>query len=64
MTNKLKPVKDGGSIVSVVLEIQGREDNEISSQFIHEITTKGYDVNSVNIFPFKLMRFLRILFMR
>ena len=64
MTNKLKPVKAGGSIVSIVLEIQRREDNEISLHFIHEIKTKGYDVNSVNIFPLNLMRFLRILFMR
>ena len=43
MTNKLKPVKDGGSIVSIVLEIQRREVNEISSHFIHKIKTKGYD---------------------
>ena len=50
MTNKLKPVKDGGSIVSFVLEIQQREDNEIPSHFTHEIETKGYDVNSVNVF--------------
>ena len=43
MTNKLKPVKDGGSIVSIVLEIQRREENEISLHFIHKIKTKGYD---------------------
>ena len=44
MTNKLKPVKDGGSIVSIVLEIQRREENEISLHFIHKIKTKGYDL--------------------
>ena len=29
-----KPVKDGGSIVSIVLEIQKREDDEIPVHFI------------------------------
>ena len=47
MTNKLKPVKDGGSIVSVLLEMQKRKRNKIPAHFIHEI--KGYDVNGVNV---------------
>ena len=37
-----KPVKDGGSVVSIVLEIPKREDNEIPVHFIiHEIKTKA-----------------------
>ena len=35
-----KSVKDGESIVSIVLEIQEREDNEIPPHFIHEVKTK------------------------
>ena len=35
-----KSVKDGGSIASIVLEIQEREDNEIRPHFIHEVKTK------------------------
>ena len=35
MTNKLNR-----SIVSIVLEIQKREDNEIPPHFIHEVKTK------------------------
>ena len=34
-------------------------DDEISTHFIHEIKTKGYDVIGVNVFPRKLMRFRR-----
>ena len=46
-----KPVKDGGSIVSIVLEIHKREDNEVPVHFIiHEIKTNGYDVISINVF--------------
>ena len=54
MTNKLKPVKDGGSIVSIVLEIQKREDNEIPVHSIHEIKAKDYDVNGINVCHSKL----------
>ena len=51
---------DGGSFVSIVLEIQQREDDEIPVHFIiHEIKTKGYNVIGVNILLRKLMRFLR-----
>ena len=49
MTNKLKPVKDGGSIVSIVLEMQKREDDKIPAHFILDIKRKGYDVNGVNV---------------
>jgi len=42
-------VKDGGSIISIVLERQKREDNEIPAHFIHDIKTKGYDVIGVNV---------------
>ena len=55
-----KPVKDGGSIVSIVLEIQKREDDEIPVYFtIHEIKTKGYDIIGINVLLSKLMRFFR-----
>ena len=37
------------SIVSIVLEMQKREDNEIATHFIHDIKAKGYDVNGVNV---------------
>ena len=51
---------DGGSFVSIVLEIQQREDDEIPVHFIiHEIKTKGYNVIGVNVLLRKLMRFLR-----
>ena len=51
---------DGGSFVSIVLEIQQREDVEIPVHFIiHEIKTKGYNVIGVNVLLRKLMRFLR-----
>ena len=54
-----KPVKDSGSVVSIVLEIQKREDDEIPVYFtIHEIKTKGYDIIGVNLLLRKLMRFL------
>ena len=49
MTNKLKTVKDGGSIVSIESETQKWEDNEIPLHFIHEIKEKGYDVNAVYV---------------
>ena len=52
-------MKDGGSIVSIVLERQKREDNEIPAHFIHDIKTKGYEAIGVNAFLRKLMRFLR-----
>ena len=53
------PVKDSGSVVSIVLEIQKREDDEIPVYFtIHEIKTKGYDIIGVNVLLRKLMRFL------
>ena len=35
-----KSVKDGESIVSVILEIQETEDNSIPPHFIHEVKTK------------------------
>ena len=56
-----KPVKDGGSFVSIALEIQKREDDQISACIfiIHETKTKGYDVIGINVFLRKLMRFLR-----
>ena len=38
--------------------------NEIPAHFTHEVKTKGYDVIGINWFLRKLMRFLRILFMR
>ena len=54
MANKLKPVEDGGSIVSIVLEIQKREDNEILVHYIHKIKAKGYDINGIKICHSKL----------
>lgn len=40
MTNRFKRLKLGESIVSIVLEIHKRQDNEIPQHFIHEIKKK------------------------
>ena len=47
------------AIVSIVLRIQKKEDNENPPHFIHEIKTIAYDVIGVNVFLRKLVRFLR-----
>ena len=46
-------------IVSIVLEIHKRDDNENPTHFIHEIKTKGYDVIDINMFHRTLMRMHR-----
>ena len=53
MTNRFKPSRLGETIVSIVVEIHKREDNEIPPHFIHEIKTKRYDVIDVKVFPLK-----------
>ena len=53
MTNRFKPSRLGETIVSIVVEIHKREDNEIPPHFIHEIKTKRYDVIDVKVFLLK-----------
>ena len=53
MTNMFKRSRLGETIVSIVLEIHKREDNEIPPHFIHDIKTKSYDVIGVKVFPLK-----------
>ena len=51
MTNMFNRSRLGETIVSIVLEIHKREDNEISPHFIHDIKTKSYDVIDVKVNP-------------
>ena len=51
MTNRFNRSRLGETIVSIVLEINKREDNEIPPHFIHEIKTKSYYVIDVKVFP-------------
>ena len=44
MTNRFNRSRLGENIVSIVLEINKREDNEIPPHFNHEIKTKSYNV--------------------
>ena len=44
------------SIVSIVLEMQKREDNEIATHFIHDIKAKGYDVTALMCATQKLIK--------
>ena len=50
-------MEDGGSVVSIVLDIQKREHNEIPAHFLHEIKTILYDAIGVNVPSRKIMRF-------
>ena len=51
MTNRFSRSRLGETIVSIVLKVHKREDNEIPPHFFHEIKTKRYDVIDVKIFP-------------
>ena len=51
MTNRFNRSRLGETIVSIVLEIHKKEDNDIPPHFIHDIKTKSYDVIDVKIFP-------------
>ena len=53
MTNRFSRSRFGATIVSIVLEINKREDNKIPPHFIHEIKTKSYNVIDVKLFPLK-----------
>ena len=51
MTNMFKRSRLGETIVSIVLEIHKREDNEIPPHFIHDVKTKSYDVIDLRYSP-------------
>ena len=53
MTNRFNRSRLGETIVSVLLEMNKREDNEIPPHFIHEIKTKSYNVIDAKVFPLK-----------
>ena len=54
MTKRFNRSRLGETIVSVVLEIHKREDNEIPAHhFIHAIKTKSYYVIEAKVFPLK-----------
>ena len=53
MTNRFNRSRLGETIVSIELEINKREGNEIPPHFIHEVMTKSYNVIDVKVFPLK-----------
>ena len=51
MTNRFNRSRLGETFVSIVLEINKREDNEIPPHFIHEMKRKSYDLNVIDVIP-------------
>ena len=53
MTKRFNRSRLGATVVSIVLEINKTEDNEIPPHFIHEKKTKSYNVIDLKVFPLK-----------
>ena len=52
-TKRFNRSRLGATVVSIVLEINKREDNEIPPHFIRKKKTKSYNVIDLKVFPLK-----------